>query len=203
MKRKVRYLLIDTHCRKFFQKPLDTISRKLANHNIKPNTITVYSLIIGILSALSYIFTDYILLTLILLWLSGLLDVLDGNLARLSNKQSSFGTILDITFDRLVEAALIIGIVIKNDSLSLLAIILLISILISITIFLSVGASAKNDGYKTFRYQAGLAERTEGFIMFSLIMLFKDYQALLMIIFIIMIIITIIQRFIEAYKLLK
>lgn len=195
--------MIDTHARKYIQKPINTLCRGLAKLKITPNIISLLSLIVGVLAALSYIFLDSPILSLILLWTSGLLDVVDGTLARLTNKQSSFGTILDISFDRIVEICLIVALVLKNPDISFLSIILLALILLSMTIFLSVGALAPNDGYKSFKYQAGLAERTEGFVMFSLIMIFSQHQDILMIVFCLIIFITIIQRFIEAYKLLK
>lgn len=195
--------MIDTHARKYIQEPINILSRGLSKLKVTPNMITLLSLIVGVLAALSYIFLDSIILSIILLWTSGLLDVVDGTLARLTNKQSSFGTILDISFDRIVEICLIMALVLKNPDISFLSIILLALILLSMTIFLSVGALAQNDGYKSFKYQAGLAERTEGFVMFSLIMIFSQHQVILMIVFCLIIFITIIQRFIEAYKLLK
>ena len=42
------------------------------------------------------------------LWLSGLIDAADGTLARLT-KSSPLGAILDITFDRVVEVAMILA----------------------------------------------------------------------------------------------
>ena len=137
------------------------------------------------------------------MWISGFLDVLDGSIARISSKQSAFGTIMDITFDRIVEGVMILAIVLRNPELAILAIILLITILTSMSIFLSFGACIVNDGVKSFKYQAGVAERTEGFIMISLILLFQSYQNVFMIIFIIIIFITIGQRFYEAYRYLK
>ena len=44
------------------------------------------------------------------------------------------------------------------------------------TIFLTVGALAQNNGMKSFRYQAGLAERSEGFICFSFMILLSSIK---------------------------
>jgi CDP-diacylglycerol--glycerol-3-phosphate 3-phosphatidyltransferase len=48
----------------------------------------------------------------ILVLVAGLFDILDGALARFTNKTTVFGGLLDSTFDRLSEAALFIGILI-------------------------------------------------------------------------------------------
>ncbi|RDY66633.1 CDP-alcohol phosphatidyltransferase family protein, partial [Halobacillus trueperi] len=49
------------------------------------------------------------------------------------------------------------------------------SIIVSITIFLVVGAVSEKAGIKSFYYQAGVAERTEGFLLFSLMILFPQF----------------------------
>ena len=191
--------MIDTKLRKYIQKPIDKVAIKIHQKKISPNIITILALFIGLIAALLYALNYLVIIPILLLWLSGFLDVLDGSLARIANRKSNFGTIMDITFDRIVEGAMILAIVFRNPELSILAIILLIAILISISIFLSFGACVENDSEKTFKYQVGLAERTEGFIMFTLIMLFLNHQAVLMVIFITIIVITIFQRFYEAY----
>jgi len=74
---------------------------------------------------------------------------------------------------------------------------------ISMTIFLTTGPLAENKGEKTFYYQAGLAERTEGFLMLSLMMLLKENAGVVINIFTGMVVFTAFQRFIEAKKILK
>ena len=60
----------------------------------------------------------------------------------------------------------------------------------------------KKKGVKSFYYQAGVAERSEGFIFFSLMILIPSYLGIITNIFSILIIITAIQRFLEAKRLL-
>ena len=71
------------------------------------------------------------------------------------------------------------------------------------TLFLSVGAMRDNQTQKAFYYQAGLMERTEGFIFFSLIILFENYATFLVYLFAFLIFVTIYQRLCEALKILK
>lgn len=81
-------------------------------------------------------------------------------------------------------------------------IVLTVCILMSMTIFLTVGALSEKKGVKSFYYQAGVAERSEGFIFFSLMILIPSYLGIITNIFSILIIITAIQRFLEAKRLL-
>ena len=70
------------------------------------------------------------------------------------------------------------------------------------TIFLTVGALVEKKGMKSFYYQAGVAERSEGFLMFSLMILVPSYIVIFTNLFSAIIFITIIQRIIEAKKIL-
>ena len=111
----------------------------------------------------------------IVLWISGYLDAVDGAMARRSNSSSSFGTLLDIVSDRIVEVGIVLVLGIKFVDLRYNFIVLTACILMSMTIFLTVGALSEKKGVKSFYYQAGVAERSEGFIFFSLMILFPSY----------------------------
>lgn len=76
------------------------------------------------------------------------------------------------------------------------------SIVLSMTIFLTVGALTDNKGMKSFYYQAGLAERTEGFILFSFMILMPDLLWWTTGLFVIIELFTALQRFMEARKVL-
>ena len=142
------------------------------------------------------------IIAVLTLWISGYLDAVDGAIARKTNTTSLFGTLMDITFDRIVETCMILVLALKYVDARMSFIILLICIIISMTIFLTVGALVEKKGIKSFYYQAGVAERSEGFIMFSLIILLPKYILFFTNIFSFIIFITIIQRIVEAKKLL-
>ena len=135
-----------------------------------------------------------------LLWVSGYLDAVDGAMARRSNSSSSFGTLLDIVSDRIVEVSIVLVLGLKFVDVRYNLIVLTVCILM--TIFLTVGALSEKKGVKSFYYQAGVVERSEGFIFFSLMILIPSYLGIITNIFSILIIITAIQRFLEAKRLL-
>lgn len=77
--------------------------------NLTPNVLTGLSLGCGILSAASFIVHQPVLAA-IFLQFHFILDLADGNLARLTNKHSAFGAKLDKVSDQLIRALLFPGI---------------------------------------------------------------------------------------------
>lgn len=194
--------MLDTNGRKYIQRVLDKISLLLSKKNITPIQITLFGLLIGLVSAVFNVLNNPIL-ALILLWISGIMDVLDGSLARVSNSSTSIGTLMDIIFDRVVEIAIIFSFIYIKPENYLIYSFLLASIILSMTVFLTVGALAENTGYKSFKYQTGIIERTEAFIFFSLGILFLDYSGYILGILSFLIFVTAVQRFIEGIKIFR
>ena len=194
--------MLDTHARKYVNPFIEFGANFFIKLKISANNVTILALILGILSSVLLYF-DKNIFAVIILWISGYLDAVDGSVARKTNPSSSFGTVLDITFDRIVEIGIILVIGMKFVDVRFNLIILLASILISMVIFLTVGAVSEKSGIKSFYYQAGVAERSEGFIMFSLMMLSKNNLNVIINLFSFIILITAIQRISEAKKILK
>lgn len=194
--------MLDTHCRRYIQ-PLIGVGAQIAmKFGLSANAVTIIAMLLGVFSGGLVVF-GFNVLAVLVLWFSGYLDAVDGTIARKTKSSSAFGTVMDITFDRMVEGAVILGVAYKYSEFSFLSLVLAISIIISMTIFLTTGPLAENKGEKTFYYQAGLAERTEGFLMLSLIILLKDNAGLVINIFTGMVLFTAFQRFREARKILK
>ena len=122
------------------------------------DNVTILAFIIGIISTV-FIYFDHLVMAVLLLWISGFLDAVDGTMTRMQGNSTPIGTLMDITFDRIVELSIIITLAIKFDHTRLDMLILVSCILISMTIFLTVGALSKVKGVKSFYYQAGLAEK--------------------------------------------
>ena len=191
--------MLDTHGRKFIQPLITKTAVFFNNLGCSPNIITKTAFILGLISSI-FLYFDYTILSLIILWTSGYLDAVDGTMARLQNKKSPWGTVLDVTFDRLVEISIIISLALKFPQSNFYLILLIASIVFSITVFLTVGALSINTGVKSFYYQAGFAERTEGFIFFTLMILFHKYLVFITLVFSAAIVFTAFQRLREAKK---
>lgn len=83
--------------------------RALARGHVRPNTITTIGALVVVGSAVAYGMSAIRLGGLLLL-LSGLFDILDGQVARQSGQSSAFGAFYDSSLDRVGESALFAGI---------------------------------------------------------------------------------------------
>ena len=194
--------MLDTHARKYLNPIIELGAKFLLKLNLTPNNVTILALLIGVSTSI-FLYFDMQISAVILLWVSGYLDAVDGAMARKSNSSSSFGTLLDIVSDRIVEVSIVLVLGFKFIDVRYNLIILTVCILMSMTIFLTVGALSEKKGVKSFYYQAGVAERSEGFIFFSLMILIPSYLGIITNIFSVLIIITAVQRFLEAKRLLQ
>ena len=88
---------------------LDPAVRLVAALGIGPNTLTVIGCIFSLFSGVAF-FEGGFRLGSLLLVLSGLCDILDGQLARSRQRVSTFGAFLDSTLDRFSEAIVLVGI---------------------------------------------------------------------------------------------
>lgn len=193
--------MLDTHARKYVNPIIELGAKFLLRLKLTPNNVTILALLLGISTSI-FLYFDMQIIAVTLLWVSGYLDAVDGAMARRSNSASSFGTLLDIVSDRIVEVSIVLVLGLKFVDVRYNLIVLTVCILMSMTIFLTVGALSEKKGVKSFYYQAGVAERSEGFIFFSLMILIPSYLGIITNIFSILIIITAIQRFLEAKRLL-
>ena len=193
--------MLDTHARKYVNPIIELGAKFFLKLKLTPNNVTILALLLGISTSI-FLYFDMQVVAVIVLWISGYLDAVDGAMARKSNSSSSFGTLLDIVSDRIVEVSIVLVLGLKFIDVRYNLIVLTACILMSMTIFLTVGALSEKKGVKSFYYQAGVAERSEGFIFFSLMILFPSYLSIITNIFSILIIITAIQRFLEAKRLL-
>ena len=193
--------MLDTHARKYVNPIIELGAEFLLKLKLTPNNVTILALLLGVSTSI-FLYFDMQIIAVTLLWVLGYLDAVDGAMARRSNSSSSFGTLLDIVSDRIVEVSIVLVLGLKFVDVRYNLIVLTVCILMSMTIFLTVGALSEKKGVKSFYYQAGVAERSEGFIFFSLMILIPSYLGIITNIFSILIIITAIQRFLEAKRLL-
>jgi len=194
--------MIDTRLRKKVQYLFDIPARQLVKLKVLPNTITVAAFIVGISSGV-LIAVGRPRIAVAFLWLSGFLDVLDGSVARLSDTQTNLGAYLDLVLDRMVEAAVILGCAILLPQHYWAYLLFFVSVLFNFSTVIVAGALFKNTGNKSMHYDVGIAERTETFIVFTLMIIFNQYVYQILMIFNVIIFITGIIRFIKVIRLEK
>ncbi|MCK8823842.1 CDP-alcohol phosphatidyltransferase family protein [Fuchsiella alkaliacetigena] len=194
--------MLDTKARKLVEPLINKSARSLLNFGLSANQVTWLAFIIGLTTGF-FIYLDHFLLAIILLWLSGFLDTVDGSMAREINEPTSWGTLIDITFDRVVELSFIIGLALRFPEIQFSLLLMCASIILSMTVFLTVGLLSEKEGIKSFYYQAGLMERSEGFILFTLMLLFWEGIFVITLFYAGAVLFTALQRMLEARKLLK
>jgi len=197
--------MIDSYFRHPFQRCLVTpIAKKLALLPIHPSIYTLFALIFGILAAFCIAWRGHIGLSLVLLFLSGYFDVLDGSIARRKNLNSPQGAIFDITIDRLVEFSIVFGLYYHDPTTrASLCLLLCGAILFCVTTFLVVAIFIEKSGNKSFYYHPGLMERSEAFIFFALLIAFPSAFPILTSLFIALLFVTGLWRLILARRLLS
>ncbi len=164
----------------------------LSKCRIKPNTLTWLGLAINIIAA-AVIATNHLLAGGLLVLLAGLLDILDGALARSTKQSTRFGALLDSTFDRLSEAVLLLGILaLYLESGNTIAITVIFLALIASFLTSYVRARAEGLGLEC---HVGLFTRTERVIILALGLLFNQILIALLIL-VVLALVTVGQRLI-------
>ena len=96
-----------------FDRPVSRfISKRLARTRISPNQVTLIGVTIGLTGAWLFSFPYYLaqMLGAALFLFCVIIDGVDGELARLTLRESTFGHYLDVITDNLVHVAIFIGI---------------------------------------------------------------------------------------------
>ncbi|WP_214847875.1 CDP-alcohol phosphatidyltransferase family protein [Exiguobacterium sp. s193] len=193
--------MLDTRARKVVQPLFDQAATGLKKLGLSANQVTIISGIIGAATGF-FVYNDMMGIAILLLWISGMLDVVDGTMAR-REKTTPIGTILDLVLDRVVELSVLIGLALRFPETQIVMLFLIASFVIGMTMFLAIGAVSENYGFKSFQYQPGLIERTEGFLFLTAMLLFPGAIIWIALVFLIAELYTVGERFYQASKVLR
>ena len=140
-------------------------ARFLARTGLNPNYLTILGLLLSLVVAW-VLSQGHFFLGGFLVLLSGAFDLLDGALARASGRVTKFGALLDSTFDRFSEAALLIGLTAHYAAINSYSEILLIAAAIVGSMTTSyVRARAEGLGIKC---EVGIFTRPERVILLAI-----------------------------------
>jgi archaetidylinositol phosphate synthase len=174
---------------------LEKIGKAFASTGLSPNFWTSIGIVFAFASAIAYglHFEFALILGGILLLISGFFDIVDGQVARVTNKTSKQGAFLDSTFDKIVEVAIFLGILIGGYAEPYL-------VLLAITLSLLVSyVRARAESLGITLQGIGIGERAERLLVIAIIGMigFMDYAVMVVII---IAGITLIQRIIVTSK---
>lgn len=89
----------------------DPLARTLLRWSVRPNQLTLFGLFASVGAAIGFA-RGRLRLAALFLILAGLLDILDGSLARCSGRVTPFGGFLDSVIDRYSDLAVLLGLVV-------------------------------------------------------------------------------------------
>ena len=171
------------------------IGKTIGGLGITANSVTFLVLVFGIIAAY-FIYKCSFMLAILFFLISGLMDGIDGAVAKAMKKETKFGGLLDSTTDKFTEILVYIALGMYNSALWLPA-----SLAISFFMLSSyISKHAKASGGKS---GGGIIERKERMILIILGLFYINYMVYALWIIAIFSFITGIQRFIKNYKILS
>ena len=188
--------------RKFIARYLtQPVAELLAKTPITPNIITWFGFLIT-LGAAALIATGHLFAAGLVVLLGGFFDILDGALARSTNRVTQFGAVLDSTLDRLSEAVLLLGILLFYISGGFIIGILLAGIALPVSFLVSyIRARAEALGLEC---QVGLFTRAERVVVLVLGLLLSQIDYVFLVIALVVIVvfsfITVSQRLLYVWR---
>ncbi|MFU8796284.1 MAG: CDP-alcohol phosphatidyltransferase family protein [Dehalococcoidia bacterium] len=185
--------------RKLAHKITSPIVGTLSKLGVTPNTLTFINLGLNILAG--YVISmGHFLIGGILVLISGLCDILDGAVARLTGRSTKFGAILDSTVDRIAEAAVLCGLLLwyiqDGPQENRLAIVLVFIVLVGSFLVSYVKARAEGVGWQC---QVGLFTRAERVIVLALGLLI-DQVFIALCILSVFVSFTVVQRLVHLWR---
>ena len=174
---------------------LQSIGRIFASTGISPNVWTVVGLIFAFVSSIVYgiNFEFSLILGGVILLISGFFDIVDGQVARYTNKITKSGGFLDSIFDKIAEVSIFFGILIGGYTEPYL-------VFLAITLSLLVSYTrAKADTLGIKLQGIGIGERAERLLVIAIVGMIGFMEAAIIIVIIIAAI-TLVQRIVVLAK---
>ncbi len=158
----------------------DPLARLLARTGLTPNTLTILGLLLSIASAW-VLATGHLFLGGFLVIFAGAFDLLDGALARATGKSTTFGALLDSTFDRLSEAVILFGLLvffIRQPSISIQEVLLIFAAIAGSMLVSYIRARAEGLGLEC---EVGIFTRPERVIVLALGLILSRFEPVLLV----------------------
>lgn len=104
----VKFVLLGEKIKAGYLKIVTPVGNLLVRAGVHPNVLSVTGLVLSLIAALIYS-TGYFFFGACMVTLAGICDTLDGQLARETGKESTFGAFFDSTLDRYSDLFILIG----------------------------------------------------------------------------------------------
>lgn len=146
----------------FFGRIIQAIVSALALSRVHPNVLTFIGLLINIWAAFLFSYGKFVAAGLVVIG-AGLFDMVDGRVARETNRVTRFGGFFDSVLDRYSDLALLVGLLIYYASINRFFYVVLTAIVMTGTVLTSYArARAENTIPKC---KVGFLERPERVVL--------------------------------------
>jgi len=176
------------------------VVRVLARTPFTPNFLSWAGFVLA-LGAAALVITGYTLAAGVVALFSGFFDILDGALARLTQRATPFGAVLDATLDRLSEGVILLAILAVYALQPLLLGVLLVGAVLLLSQLVSyVRARAEAQGLEC---KVGIFTRAERVVILALGLLLSYFSYALVValaIIVVFSLVTVIQRVVYAWQ---
>jgi CDP-diacylglycerol--glycerol-3-phosphate 3-phosphatidyltransferase len=187
--------MFTSNLRKKFSSISNRAGNDLGKLGFTPNILTTFCLLFGLLAA-AFIYTGRPAEAILFLILSGLMDFLDGSVARTCHMESKFGGLYDSTVDKTTEIAVYMAIGMNNPLLWTGASAAISMFMLSSYVSKHAKASGGEGG-------GGILERKERMILLVIGLVWAPYMQYVLYIIAGFSALTCLQRFLRNYWALK
>jgi CDP-diacylglycerol--glycerol-3-phosphate 3-phosphatidyltransferase len=160
-------------------KVIRLIVRGLALSRIHPNVLTFLGLVINIVGAVMLARGQFFSAGLVIIG-AGLFDMVDGRVARETNRVTRFGGFFDSVIDRYSDLALLIGLLVWYGSVNRPVYVVLTAIVMAATVMISYTRARAENSIPTCK--VGFMERPERVVLLIIGALFDRMAPVLWII---------------------
>jgi CDP-diacylglycerol--glycerol-3-phosphate 3-phosphatidyltransferase len=151
------------------------VAQIFASTPVTPNMLTIFGFLLNVVVAI-LLATGNLIAGGIMIIVAGLFDMLDGALAKITNRTSDFGAFLDSVVDRYSEATVLFGLLLyyyqQPNQEGLIEIVLIYVILVGSMMISYARARA---GALNIRNETGLMARPERVILLAIGLLVNAY----------------------------
>lgn len=157
------------------------IARPVAKAGVRPDSITYVSLLFALFAFISLPLTQLQLLFAILIFITGLLDGVDGAVARLNDSATKAGGLIDSVIDKVAETLILVGVALAFPNTTLLGLSVPMWVLLAVFGWLMTSYTrARAEGLGVSDLDIGIGGRSErlltlvifslvGFVLYGLI----------------------------------
>ena len=187
--------MLTENFRKIFEGFSNKTGKILGRTGLSPNFFTFLILVFGFIAAYS-IYLGSFKLAIFFILISGLMDFIDGAVAKVNKKETKFGALFDSVADKTSEISWYLAFGLFNPQLWLGALLAIATFMLSSYISKHAKAIGGKSG-------GGLMERKERLTLIILGLLFINYISYVLYIIAFFSFITCLQRFFRNYRILQ